>query len=466
MENTNASPAQTPPTFQPSIQPPVPEKPNKMPTWSIVILLVFLIILGGSWVLFFNFKPYLVDLVTPHIYLTPTTVPPAFPTTTPTSEIPVSTSSAYLAPAHNAFGFDLFQKLIANEDKNTNVFISPESIALAFSMVLNGAAGETKTAIANVFHFTGMDITNINKASSNLISSMKNPDPNVEAAIANSIWAAKQYTFNPNFLETNKKYYNAEIQSIDFTQESSLDTINSWVSNNTRNKIPKILDKLDPNLVMYLINAIYFNGTWTYEFDSKLTVEKPFTLDNGQIKNHPFMTMERDDFMYLENNDFQAISLPYGKNKTLSMYIFLPKNQLDTFLAKMNLDNWKNWTSSFRPAEGIFTFPKFKIEYEKELVDTLTSMGMGIVFSEQANFSLIRSQRDLFISEVIHKTYIDVNEKGTEAAAATGIGMVAVMAPDKKTSFYMEVSKPFFFSIVDNTSGEILFMGAIREPKL
>ncbi len=398
----------------------------------------------------------------------PTSSPENSPISNPT--IQPATSSAQisqgLSQAHSGFGFELLSKLAA-EDLNRNIIISPTSVALALSMTYNGASASTEMAMAKTLHLENMDLQKINTESKNLLQNLLNPDDQVEIAIANSIWSKKGIDFAPDFINFNKQNYNAEVAQLDFSSPEAADIINNWVSKNTREKIPTIVPKLiDPTIVMYLINAIYFNGAWTYEFDPKLTTDKAFTqADNVKIQ-HPLMQQKREDFLYLENDQFQAVTLTYGKNQRLKMYVFLPKKDMSNFITQINLNNWNLWTKSFQKTEGTILLPKFKIEYEKSLVNSLISLGMGDAFdSVKADFSKIRPQKDVFITDVRHKTFIDVGEKGTEAAAVTSVevGITAVM-PEKKT-FYMEINKPFFFAIFDSQTTEILFLGIINSPK-
>ena len=215
---------------------------------------------------------------------------------------------------------------------------------------------------------------------------------------------------------------------------------------------------------MYLINAIYFYGSWTNEFDATLTKTLPFTLSDKSKIQHLLMKQERKDFLYQETNAFQGVLLPYGKNKRLSMIIMLPKTTFSIFLDQLTQSTWNSWMKSFTETEGTVLLPKFKIEYGTSLKNTLSTLGMVNAFSESADFSGMRKQKDLFISDVIHKTFIDVNEKGTEAAAVTSVEVGMTSAGPSKKTFLMEVNKPFFFAITDTDSGEILFMGVIKNP--
>lgn len=366
-----------------------------------------------------------------------------------------------LPQSHNAFGFNVIKSL-SQEDKG-NIFISPSSISLALSMVYNGASGQTKDTMAKTLQFQNLSVEAINQQSRDLVSLLKNPDPNIELSIANSVWSKQGIDFQSNFLQTVKSNFNAQIQSLDFNNPNSVNTINSWVSKNTNGKIPTIVNSISPDMVIYLINAVYFKGTWTTAFDKSLTRDKQFTPVSGVPEMKPLME-QGGKFQYLENDDFQSVSLPYGKNKRLSMYVFLPKN-LSDFTNNLSIGKWNSWMQQYQNTEGTILLPRFKIEYEKQLKDLLTQLGMGVAFQDSADFSLMRPQKDIRISEVKHKTYIDVNEEGTEAAAVTSVGgqLSSIVANPPKT-FYMEVNKPFFIAIRDNQTQEILFMGAIQQP--
>ncbi len=362
--------------------------------------------------------------------------------------------------AHTTFGFNSLKILVEDANEN-NIFISPSSIALALSMVYNGAAGETKTAIQNTLQFQNLDLATVNQESLGLINSLKNPDPDVELSVANSLWARKGMDFKKDFLTIVANYFNAEISTLNFEAPTAADTINAWVSKNTKGKIQTIVTPPIPStMVMYLINAIYFKGTWTSEFSTSMTQERDFTLSSGVAKKHPLM-QQRGDFSYLETVDFQSISMPYGKSKRIVMDVFLPKN-LDSFVQNLTATTWNSWINKYQTTEGTILLPKFKMEYEKSLIPLLTQLGMGVAFSG-ADFSGIGE--GLVISEVKHKTYIDVNEEGTEAAAVTsiGVGLTSAGVNTEKT-FYMEVNRPFFVSIRDTQTQEIIFMGVIKNP--
>ena len=306
---------------------------------------------------------------------TPTPNPIQNPNPTPISipKQPAQSQSPKNIPqAHNTFGFNSI-KILVKEEGNKNVFISPSSIALALSMVYNGANGETKSAMQKTLQFQNLDISTVNQESLGLINSLKNPDPKVELSVANSVWARNGVDFKKDFLSVVGSYFNAEISTLDFSNSNAANTINAWVSKNTKGKIPSIVSPPIPDsMVMYLINAVYFKGSWTTEFDKKLTEDKNFTTADGVSKKHPLMR-QRGDLPYLETEDFQSVNLPYGTNKRLSMYVFLPKN-LNNFVQTLDVNKWNDWMTQYKETEGTILLPRFKMEYEKGLIPLLTKL--------------------------------------------------------------------------------------------
>ncbi|WP_434222969.1 serpin family protein [Limnospira platensis CENA597] len=219
---------------------------------------------------------------------------------------------------------------------------------------------------------------------------------------------------------------------------------------------------------MYLINAIYFKGMWSEPFDKELTQEQPFTLIDGSTKLHPLM-FQFGNYLYLENSDFQGISLPYGDDARFSLYVFLPRENvsLDRFYTQLNATQWEEWIKQMRSRPGSIQLPRFKLEYEVGLNDSLKSMGMDIAFDpNQADFSNLTSDNNVRISEVKHKTFVEVNEEGTEAAAVTSVTVVTESTPSIPEPFSMVVNRPFFLAIRDNQTRTILFMGSIVNPGL
>ncbi|MGA7933590.1 MAG: serpin family protein [Kovacikia sp.] len=369
-----------------------------------------------------------------------------------------------LTEANTRFGFKLFSEILKQEP-GKNVFVSPASVAIALDMVYNGASGETQTAMANALELNGLSLEALNRANLELKKTLGNPDPAVQLAIANSLWARQGIPFQPDFMQRNREFYGAEITNLNFGDPQALPTINNWVKQNTRGKISKIVDTLDPNDVLFLINAIYFKGDWTRPFDKQQTVEKPFYRLNGTPKSHPMMT-QSGEYRYYENDQFQTVSLPYGQNQRLTMLIVLPKksSSLAKFSQTLNPNNWQQWVNQLRNRQGSIQIPRFKLEYDIELKSALSALGMANAFTaEQANFSGI-SKIPTKIDQVKHKTFVEVNEVGTEAAAVTSIGMRATSVMPSSEPFNLVVDRPFFFAIRDNQTGTLLFMGSMVEP--
>ena len=379
----------------------------------------------------------------------------------------VSTINSNVPLGNTEFGFNLFRTMWESE-QNQNIFISPFSVSTALTMTLNGAAGETEEAMIDTLQLQGITTDSINTSYYQLLQTLQTSDPKVTLTIANSLWAREGVPFKQDFQQRNSQYFNAEITSLDFADPNSLTTINQWVNTNTNGKIKKILDEIESNAVLFLINAIYFKGEWKTEFDPSATSDRDFHLVTGSTKQVPMMA-RKGNYAYYENHhdNFQAISLPYGDGQ-MGMYIFLPssKSNLNTFLDSLNTENWENWISQLREQEVMVYIPKFKMEYgTKELNDALTSLGMGIAFDDDnADFSRMASLDDiggnLYIEKVAHKTFIEVNEEGSEAAAATsvGIGIRSIL----RTVF--NADRPFFFAIRDNETKTILFMGTVVDP--
>ena len=367
--------------------------------------------------------------------------------------------------ANTQFGFDLFND-IRKIEQDKNIFISPLSISIALAMTLNGASGETEHAMTNTLHLQGLDSESINAGYAGLRHALQVADPKVTLAIANALWARQNVPFKQDFLQRNTQFFGAEVSTLDFTDPNTLPTINQWVNTNTNGKITKILDEINLDTVLFLINAIYFKGTWQTEFDPSRTRDGTFYLATGDEKQIPMMT-RTGDYPYLENYEakFQAISLPYGDGR-MSMYIFLPyrESDINTFLEGLNTENWERWVSQFREQEVFLSMPKFKLEYEKTLNNPLQSLGMGIAFAPgAADFSRMADLealgKNLYIGEVLHKAVVEVNEEGTEAAAVTSVGIRATSAPPA-----FMANRPFFFAIRDNETKTVLFMGTVVDP--
>lgn len=371
-----------------------------------------------------------------------------------------------IVSANTKFGIKLFKEIYKGQEKE-NIFISPLSISMILTVASNGAAGETLNEMTKTLELQDQNFNEINENNLKLIKYLKNIK-DVELNIANSFWGKKDFSFKKEFIEINKKFYEADVQTLDFSNPKASKIINQWVSDKTKDKIKEVVPSQIPDdLVLFLINAIYFKGNWTYEFNEEYTQEKDFYLLDGSIKKHPLMALNKN-FMYYEDDNVQGISLPYGGNEeepgNISMYIFLPKENynLNQFFKDLNYDKWEKLIGSFDWMEGYIELPKFRLEYEKNLNDILKSLGINKAFSDQADFSKMTKEQVL-INSVFHKSFVEVNEKGTEAAAVTVIS-VGITSVEVKETFTMIVNKPFFFVIRDNETGTILFMGNVTNP--
>jgi serpin B len=371
-----------------------------------------------------------------------------------------------LTAATSKFAFRLYQQVLKRRTSN-NTFVSPASVMMALAMTYNGAGGETRQAMARALELEGMSLEDVNRAFADLKSALAPADPKIQLKIANSIWVRKSFAIKPAFIERNQQSYGAEITSLDFADPTAAQTINSWVNRNTNGKIDKIVDSISDEIVMYLINAIYFKGQWQIEFDKKLTKPDMFRVDGGDRKELPMMS-QSGSFSYYKGKNFQSVALPYGKGG-MSMYVFLPDEQtsLNQFEQDLTPENWDMWMSNFRPTPGDLKLPRFKLEWEANLNEALATLGMAEAFDARANFSLIADPvggNRLYISEVKQKTTCEVNEEGTVATAVTSVGIGVTSAREPQERFVMKIDRPFFFAIRDTTSGVVLFMGSVTNP--
>jgi len=366
-----------------------------------------------------------------------------------------------LMAADTRFAFDILQELVS-EDRGQNVFISPLSILLALAMTYNGAAEDTKLAIAEALEFSEFDMEALNRGFKALLNSVVTADREVEVSIANSIWYMQGCEAREDFIQRNGTYYNAEIRECDFSDPGARDAINSWIEEATKGRIEEMIDRIPPDVVMYLINAIYFKGDWTRQFSESATREEEFTLENGGRKMVPMMHLV-EELRHSRTDNLGLLRLPYGREK-LSMYILLPDEgvNLDEIIGRLDEDSWNELRSRLEEKEVVLAMPKYRIEYGVKLLnDALTRMGMGIAFESRADFSGIGPQ--LYISRVLHKAVIEVNEQGSEAAAATAVEITKGEAPKPKPVEFI-VDRPFLFTISDDRTGSILFMGKVIDP--
>ena len=372
-----------------------------------------------------------------------------------------------LTAATSRFAFKLYNQIL-KQGTNKNTFVSPASVMTALAMTYNGADGATRQGMARALEIEGMSLEDVNRAFADLKSALSPTDPKVQLKIANSLWARSGFSMNAAFIARNKQHYGAEIASLNFDDPAAADTINAWVNKNTEGKIDKIVDRIQPENVLFLINAIYFKGQWQFEFKKENTKPDIFRLAGGEQKKLPMMS-QSGRFFYYKGKDFQSVALPYG-NGSVSMYVFLPDEQtgLDQFEQNLTPENWDTWMRSFALTPGDLMLPRFKVEWESDLNDELKALGMAEAFDPvRADFfqiAKLNSGTNLFISEVKHKTFGEVNEEGTVAAAVTSVVGTLTSAQQPREKFVMKVDRPFFFAIRDNFRGIVLFMGSVTNP--
>jgi serpin B len=359
----------------------------------------------------------------------------------------------------NAFAFDLLKAVNAS-DKAGNVFISPLSASMALGMTMNGAAGGTYDAMHSTLRFGDLARVDVNESYKTLIALLRDLDKSTEFSIANSIWYQQDYPFRQDFLAESKSYFDAEVKGLDLTKPASADVINAWVSDATSKKIPKIIDNFDGDEVMFLINAIYFKGQWVSRFDKSKTVDAPFHALDGTSANVPLMS-QMEPFRHGFGADYQSIDLPYG-NSAFTMTIVLPNVGVDinTFTDNLTEAKWKAIDAGMAKSEIGISLPRFRLEWKKNLNEQLKSLGMAVAFDDRAaDFSRMSASTErLVITDVIQKTFVDVNEEGTEAAAATSVGVGPTSAPGT-----IRIDRPFIFAIRERLSGTILFIGKITK---
>jgi len=373
--------------------------------------------------------------------------------------------SAQLIEADNAFGLELFQKVREGSDEE-NIMISPLSVSLALAMTYNGADGTTKTAMEETLKLAGLTTDEINASYQYLVDALLEVDDDVLLDIANAIFYRQGFTVEEDFVSVNNTYYDAEVSALDFTNPDAKDIMNNWVAEKTNDKIKEIIDHISGDHVMFLLNAVYFKGTWKYEFDEDGTHELPFTKNDGSVIQAPMMNQE-GTHLYQSNELFEAVKLPYG-NGHYNMVVLVPKgeNTLGGLVAEISATNWGYWMGNFSEVNKVnVTMPRFKFEFEEKLNDALIDMGMGVAFTPGvANFTKINKAGHLNIDEVKHKTFIDVNETGTEAAAVTSVSIVFSTAMPADEKIYFRADKPFLFAITEEDIGAILFIGEVTNP--
>jgi serine protease inhibitor len=370
-----------------------------------------------------------------------------------------------LANASHVFGLKFFKEVVAQSD-GSDVFVSPLSVSLALGMTYNGARAGTATEMAAALELGQMNQQEASEAYRDLIALLTGMDSKVAMEIANSIWYRDDFQVEAEFIDINQTCFDAQVTAMDFSDASAADTINAWVADKTHDKIDSIVDPpIDPMTVMFLINAVYFKGDWTWQFDKDDTTQGTFHAPNGDL-TVSMMNLHSDELAYMENDVVQAIQLPYGQGY-FKMTVLLPKaeNDVDGVIAGLDADTWDAWLGQMSQQEGDLSLPKFKLSWGQDgavsIKPMLQALGMELAFSGMADLSGIRQSGGLYISDVLHKTFVQVDEEGTEAAAVTSVEIRETSMAD---TYVMRVDRPFVFAIHDDHSGALMFIGKIVAP--
>ena len=373
--------------------------------------------------------------------------------------IEMTEKGSQIISASNEFGIEMFRQVSMVD--SGNLMLSPLSASSALSMLLNGCEGETFAQISTMLGYKDLTADEINGLYKSLVAQLLDADPEVNLALANAIWYRQGFQVKTEFLNTMQSSFDATTEALDFSSPQAVTTINNWASDNTNGKITKVMDEISADAVMFLMNALYFKGNWTYKFDKSKTSLQPFTPD-GQSPVMVDMMQAKFSFRQVSGQGYRALELPYGR-QNFAMVVVLPDAGLDVFINDFDGDKWHEITAALEDAIPFSTelyMPKFKFSYEKQLNDQLKAMGMLDAFIPgMADLSRI-ADADLFVSFVKQNTFVDVNEEGTEAAAVTTIGVYNTSIPEP-----LIVNKPFVFAIRERMTNSLLFIGKVELPE-
>ncbi len=367
----------------------------------------------------------------------------------------------------SSFGLDFF-RAVWDSNPGQNVLVSPFSVASMLAVLFGGAGGETREAIARTLRLGAIPVNELDQTYKNMLAWWRSlfRGGEVELLVANSLWTGKEFPIRKDFSERIRASYDAETGELDFAGNPAAvaKAINSWVSEKTKARIPSIVGNIPRETGLMLANAVYFKGQWAKSivFDRKITRKENFQLLDGSSKSVPMMCWDEEkDLPYHRGEGFQAVILPYG-NSTLRMILFLPdeRDGLVRFMKRLKVGNWARWISECHEASGRVYLPRFRLECGLSLNNALSNLGMEIAFGPQANFGRISSE-PVWIGEALHRAFLDVDEKGSEAAAAT-VGIVILGF--REVGFLMKFDHPFFCAIQDEKTGAILFAAAVVDP--
>jgi serine protease inhibitor len=389
----------------------------------------------------------------------------------PTPRKPITELPRALTPAEqvviahsNTFGFELLREMDARRGSvQPNTILSPLSASMALGMALEGAEGQTFTEMQDALGFQGLSREEINASYGGLMDLLLNLDPTVELGIANSAWSRLGFPFRSQYFDAITSSFQAVVQELDFDDPGARDVINQWVREETEGRIEEIVEGISPLDILFLINAVYFKGEWTTQFKKGATHQAPFRLEDGSSVSVPMMSGDIQDvgFAWL-GGDRVVAEIPYG-GQAFGMVLALPGpgESVDDLLATLDEGLWTTWMAALHPGEVMVQMPKFELEWDGLLNDALKAMGMARAFEPfQADFSRMTAAPDAHISAVRQKTFMRVDEEGTEAAAATSVTVGVTSAPPGIT-----LDRPYVLAIRERLSGTVLFLGAVRDPR-
>lgn len=380
----------------------------------------------------------------------------------PIEELPreLTATEAALVGAGNSFAFDLLREVNAGEEEGRNIFLSPLSASMALGMTLNGARGETFDAMRQVLGFDGLDQGEINRSYRTLLDLLLGLDPGVAVGIANSVWYDRSVTPKDEFRAALEEGFDSKFEGLDFRDPAAVATVNGWVSEATNGRIPRIIDSIDTDELMLLINAIHFKASWTQQFDKKKTSPGTFLVEGQGALTVDMMRSEEMKFRSARTPEGAIAEIPYAGG-AFTMTILLPAEEesLDDLIARLDAESWEGLIGRLGGRrEGVLSLPRFRLEYEASLDDALKALGMGIAFDDRADLTGIFDRRTQ-ISRVVQKTFVEVDEEGAEAAAATAVGIVPTSGPP-----VFNVDRSFLFAIRERLTGTILFIGKVVDP--
>jgi serine protease inhibitor len=368
--------------------------------------------------------------------------------------------SSQIADRTTDFAFSFFDKIQATQPSSENVFVSPISVHMALGMLLNGAEGETASQIKEALKAEGISQADLNDTYQALLNGLPEADPKVELGLANSVWYRNTFQVQDNFLNVLRQSFDAKVEGLNFSSPTAKDQINTWASNQTNGRIKKVIDQIQEQDVLFLLNALYFKGDWKYQFDAEKTSDAPFYLANGQTKTVKMMRI-KEKFKAAVKNNYAAVQLPYA-NGQYNLTLLIPSQEtgVNEVIEGMTASAWQDLQNSMNEAQVEVGLPRFTLDYEIKLNDVLKAMGMTRAFTDDAQLDKINPNEPLYVSLVKQNTYLGIDEKGTEAAAVTTVGVgVTSVGPDPYVCDH-----PFVLLISEKTSNTILFMGRIMNP--